>query len=391
MLRYLLAGMIASAIALPCSANSPETVDLRYRSYRTWSIQLPAEKWFPVKDGIQIQHANGDAFAVELDGNSLRFDTDGDGELDRTIKPLVNPQTNVSTTRVVLTGKTVSGEPLRYAARLRKDGGDWEWAPGGAMAGVLTTEAGPIPVRIIDQNGNGRFDDVGSDAMIVGTSDHAMLLSKTVQIDDALRTVNFINDGKSIQLGTFEGPTAEIDMSTSFHSKAAVMSSIIVSDCGKHSFDVGAIAGPVKVPAGTYKVVRGVLGLGEHRVQIVSGRMKPLKLPANSETALDWGGPIASEFQFARVGGQVQFSPDQIWYYGSAGEQYVGWNPIGKSPEFKITDANSGAVLDVAILPGSCCGRGFIPAVVNIPSDANINVEMMADTFAFGKIVGKPK
>ncbi|MEE2937427.1 MAG: hypothetical protein VYA84_15675 [Planctomycetota bacterium] len=354
MIRFLLGVLVASAASWSCFANASETVNLRYRSYRTWSIHLPAEKWFPVNEGIKISHAGGDQFDVELEGNSLRFDTDGDGMLDRTIKPLVDPKTNVSTTRVVLTGKTEAGEPLRYAARLRKDANGWEWAPGGAMAGIITAEAGPVPIRIIDQNGNGRFDDFGKDAMVVGSSDHAMLLSKTVQVDDTLQNIEFVGDGKSIKLSTFTGETAEIDMSTSFHSKGVLLSSVIVSEDGQHSFDVGAIQGPVEVPAGTYSIVGGVLGLGNHRVQIASGRMSPLNLAAGSSTDFDWGGPIVSEFQFARRGNQVQFSPDHIWYYGRAGEQYAGWNPIGKSPEFKILDADTGVVLEVAILPGSC-------------------------------------
>ncbi|MEM8669034.1 MAG: hypothetical protein AAGG48_16045 [Planctomycetota bacterium] len=391
MIRYLLGATIAMAIGVPCSAKDSENIDLRYRSFRNWSMHLPNEQWFAVNDGIRISHAGGDRFAVELDGNNLLVDTDGDGELDRSIKPLVDPKTNVSTTRVVLTGETDSGEPLRYAARLRKDGGGWEWAPGGAMAGVINSAAGPMPIRIIDRDGNGRFDDVGSDAMIVGTSDYATFLSKTVQIDDALYTLDFNNGGTSIRLSEFRGPTAKIDMSASFHSKAVLMSSVIVSEDRQHSFDVGAVEGPMTIPAGDYTVVSGTLGLGEHRVQITAGRMERLDLVTDSSTMFDWGGPIESEFRFARRGNQLQFSPDQIWYYGRGGEQYVGWNPIGKSPEFKILDADSGAVLDVAILPGSCCGRGFVPVVVSVPSAANIQVEMIAETFAFGKIVGKPK
>ncbi|HIF52688.1 MAG TPA: hypothetical protein EYQ87_01585 [Candidatus Nitrosopelagicus sp.] len=82
--------------------------------------------------------------------------------------------------------------------------------------------------------------------------------------------------------------------------------------------------------------------------------MKPLNLLQAKTTEFNWGGPVESEFQFARVGSKVQFSPNQIWYYGKAGEQYAGWNPIGKSPEFKILDADTGAVLEVLILPGSC-------------------------------------
>lgn len=354
MIRLLSCLLLATAFIVPCNAAESESVDLRYRSYRNWTIQLPGEKWFSVKDGIKIAHSGGDAFAVSMVGNDLRFDTDGDEELDRTIKPIVDQKTGVSTTRVILSGKTKLGAAFRYAVRLRSDANGWEWAPGGALAGTITTDAGPVPIRIIDQDGNGRFNDVGRDAMIVGANDHATLLSKTIYVDNTLQNVNVATDGSSLTLSAYDGPTAEIDMTTTFNSKAALLSSIIVSADKQHSFDVGAIEGPIKIPAARYSVVHGVLGLGEHRVQISSGRMQPFELAADEIKTFDWGGPITSEFKFARAGDQVQFSPNNVWYYGKAGEQYVGWNPIGKSPEFRVLDADTGAVLEVAILPGSC-------------------------------------
>ena len=351
----LLTGLLAFAVMMPlCEAEQTDSVALKYRSYRTWSLKLPTETWFPVKEGIRLEHAGGELFAFEFSGTSLKVDTDGDGEFDRTIKALVDPKTMVSTTRVILSGKDSSGKTFRYAARLRNDADGWEWAPGGAMVGSIPTAAGPVPVKLIDQNGNGKFNDIGSDAMIVGNTDHAMMLSTTVFVDDKLQQLDIADDGAAFSLSTYSGPTSEIDMSTSFNSKAVLLSSVILSSDRKHSFDIGAIDGPVRVPAGKYSVVSGVVGLGQHRVKIKAGKMKPLNLMEDRSRNFDWGGPVSSEFQFARVGDQIQFSPKAIWYFGKAGEQYTGWHPIGKSPEFKVVDAETQVVLEVAILPGSC-------------------------------------
>ena len=352
--RLLTVISLALVFVVPAFAAKADSVDLKYRSYRNWTIQLPSEKWFAVKDGIKIPHAGGDGFAVSLEGNDLRCDTNGDGKLNRTLKPIVDSKTGAATTRVVLSSKTKSGTTFRYAVRLRKDAQGWEWAPGGALAGTIATDAGPVPIRIIDQDGNGRFNDVGSDAMVVGASDHATLLSKAIYVGNALQNVEVSDDGNSLTLSAYDGPTAEIDMTTTFNSKAAMISSIIASADNQYSFDVGAIEGTVEVPVAEYRVVRGVLGLGEQRVQILAGRMQPLELTSGKIKMVDWGGPIASEFDFGRQGGKIEFSPNSVWYYGKAGEQYVGWDPIGKSPEFKILDADTGEVLEVAVLPGSC-------------------------------------
>lgn len=361
------------------SVVAADAIDLKYRSYRKWTINLPAAAWFKVNDGIKIPHANGDRFAAEVDGNTIRFDTDGDGELDRTIKPLVDRDSNVSTARVVLSGKTAEGREFRYAARLRKDAlgwggarqpirdaklsqfrlpsaslGGWKWAPGGAMTGAITTAAGPIPIRIIDQNGNGSFNDIGVDAMIVGSGDEATFLSQTVVIDNKLRQLDVAADGTRLSMTDYTGPTTTFDMTTSFNAKAVLLSAIIRSEDGKHSFDFGALDGPMEIPAGNYKFVAGTVGLGEHRVQIGAGEMKPFKLAANQKQTHTWGGPVRSDFTFVRAGDKVQFSPQTVWYYGKAGEEYFNWAPCGKSPEFKVTNAETGAVIEVAILPGSC-------------------------------------
>jgi len=375
MLRIFLLAIIVGA-ATPAIAAGP--VPLKYRSYRNWKIDLPSSAWFKVNDGIRIVHAGGDRFAAMEKGGSLQFDTNGDGKFDRTIKPIVDRDSSVSTARVVLAGKTPAGEPFRYAVRLRKDAagwggsrqplrqvklsefrlpantGGWKWAPGGAMTGTIDSEAGPLQIRSIDQNGNGSFNDYGVDAMIVGPGDVATFLSSTILVDGELREISIASDGSQLTLSPYTGPVTKFDMRTAFNSKAVLLSAVIRSIDGRHSFDFGATSGPQQIPAATYQFVAGTVGLGQQRVQIGAGRMKLLKLEAGKNDSFEWGGPIRPEFTFTRAAGRVQFSPRTIWYYGKAGEEYFNWAPCGKSPEFKVSDADTGAVNGVAILPGSC-------------------------------------
>ncbi|GEM_PF-4373983 len=84
MLRLCCFALLFVVVGTAVAADSA-AVDLRYRSYRNWTINLPSSGWFELNDGIRLRHANGDRFAVAIEGNSLRFDTDGDGTLDRTI------------------------------------------------------------------------------------------------------------------------------------------------------------------------------------------------------------------------------------------------------------------------------------------------------------------
>ena len=72
-MRSILSLAFAGLFAFPLFAqeqNTPDPnkpdqqVDLRYRSYRNWSIRLPSEKWFPIKDAIRI----GESAGPESDG-----------------------------------------------------------------------------------------------------------------------------------------------------------------------------------------------------------------------------------------------------------------------------------------------------------------------------------
>ena len=63
MLR-LLSGLLAFAAMMPlCEAEDTDSVALKYRSYRNWSLKLPTESGSPVKEGIRLAHAGDALFA----------------------------------------------------------------------------------------------------------------------------------------------------------------------------------------------------------------------------------------------------------------------------------------------------------------------------------------
>ncbi|MHC5025771.1 MAG: hypothetical protein ACYTGR_03300 [Planctomycetota bacterium] len=328
--------------------------DLSHRSFRTWTIDLPDERWFAVSGGIGIPHAGGDAFAAAVVGTDLKIDTDGDGQLDRSVRATAD-DSGARTARVVLEGNRADdGAAFRYGVRLREQGGGWQWAPGGAMSGSVDTDAGAMKVQIIDRNGNGSFNDFGVDAMVVGRSTVATYLSRTVLVDDALYEVDVDASGSSIGLTPYVGATAKFDMTSDFETKARLLSAVVRSTDGSHSFDLGRHTGAVDVPAGRYEIISGRLGLGAQTVRVAPGRATPIDMAHGSVKTFAWGGPVEGEFNYLRNGDQVAFSPNAIWYYGAAGEEYLDWNPIGKSPQFEVVSKATGEVLEVLILPGSC-------------------------------------
>ncbi|MFG0317903.1 MAG: hypothetical protein ACF8XB_11565 [Planctomycetota bacterium JB042] len=188
--------VLAALFALAGVGEAPaqERIELKPRSYRQFDLTLPAERFLPVGDGIPVPHAGGDRFAARLDGTALLLDADGDGTAETRVAGEETAGVRTAFTR--LTGTSPDGNPLRYAIRLRDAGAGWEWAASGAVTGKI----GTTRISILDQNGNGRFSDVGEDAMIVGKSAVASFLSDVVSIGGVLHRLKVDRDGAAMEV-----------------------------------------------------------------------------------------------------------------------------------------------------------------------------------------------
>ncbi|MBL6719892.1 MAG: hypothetical protein ISQ08_00615 [Planctomycetes bacterium] len=346
----LLLSFLALGLAPGGPTPLPEVVLLKDRPSRAFEVVLPAERWFPVGELFPIAHAAGAGFAVAPEGEGLLVDADGDGALERTLEGVLDEGTGVRSAFVVLEGERAGGAPLRYGVRLRNEGKGWEWAPSGTVRGQL----GDLRIQVIDQDGDGVFGEVGQDAIVLGSSDHATFLSSTLSIGGAVQTLTVAPDGSSLEVSPFTGPTGSLDLASEFDGDARILAAVVRSTDGQHSFDLAWAEGPLQVPVGRYRLHGAVIGLGDARVEVAEGAMQPLVVAAQAETALAWGGPTRAEFAFQRSGDQVAFDPEQVWWYGAAGEEYRGWAPRGKSPEFTIKERKLGTELLKALFPGSC-------------------------------------
>lgn len=315
------------------SAEGAQSIALEAKAQRNWKIDLPAPQFVTVGAGIELA---GRSFAAQRQGLGLAVDTDGDGETDVVVK---------GTSGFV----TLTDEGgFRYPVRLRNDGAGWQFASSGFVTGKL----GDTRIKIIDQNNNGSYADYGVDAMVVGSSDVATFLSRAVSLGDEVWSIDVHADGAKVDASPFDGETGVLDLTADLETKAKLLSAVVRSVDGAYSFDLAA--GAHRVPAGDYVLHRGQLGLGTTTVEVRQGRADGLTVEAGATRKLAWGGPARAEFQFARNGEEVVFSPDHVWYFGAAGEEYRNWHPVAKSPEFKIKREDSGEVLATAIFPGSC-------------------------------------
>ncbi|HRV81168.1 MAG TPA: hypothetical protein P5218_07025, partial [Planctomycetota bacterium] len=182
----------------------------------------------------------------------------------------------------------------------------------------------------------------------------AMLLGKTVYVGGHLHNLTVAADGSSLELVPFDGPTGTLNLESKMDSKGKLLSALVVSEDGQQCFDLAGASAGLALPTGTYHLHRGRLGLGNATVQIDGTDMKPMVVEAGSSQQVAWGSPVRAEFDYQREGSQITFQPDQVWLTGAAGERYLGWSPIGKSPEFSIVERNLGTEIEKALFPGSC-------------------------------------
>lgn len=331
-MKKLACGLLAMTPGL-WAQEAVETLPLKYRSHRDWSIALPAPAW--VKIGSAIELASH-SFAVRSEGTGLGVDTDGDGETNVVVQVSADKTGHV---------KLRQGD-YRYAIELANRGGGWFFR----TAAIKQANVEGTKLRLIDQNGNGRFGDVGEDAMIVGRGNVAMFLSRAVNIGGRLWQLEVAADDGSISLAPFAGSTGTLDMTSKLESNGKLLSAIVSSSDGQYCFDLAG--GAQTVPVGSYRIHSGAIGLGETTVGVRRGHAEDLVVQDGVTAELAWGGPARAEFAYRQQGDKVEFRPDEVWYYGNSGEEYTQWQPVGKSPTFDVL--RDGEVIASAIFPGSC-------------------------------------
>jgi hypothetical protein len=334
---------LAQEAAATAPAGEPVRIELEYRGYRQFEFELPDEVFAPVGAGFPVPHAGGERFEARVDGANLLVDVLGDGSF----KARVEPPPPGTTVAVTLRGKDASGAPFNYAARVRLGHGGWEYSTSGALVGNL----GETKFVLVDQDLDGAYGESSEDALVVGRGRVALPMSKVVMLDDgSLHTARL--DGRVLELVPYTGPTGTLDMLGGFETRAK-LATLQVASQDEVYLDLARFPAGAKVPVGTYGLERGLLVQGDNRVEIAAGRMEPFVVATDATVRPEWGGPIRGEFGVAVAGPVYNFTPDQVWYHGRAGEEYFGWTPLGASPRFVLVDAENGGEIASGIFAGS--------------------------------------
>lgn len=329
-----------AAVGLAGSSAAQESVALKALALRDWDLLLPAPQTREVGSGFTIR---GVQFAAESEGEILRADLDADGVMEA----IVEGESGF----LALRGTAAGGGEVRYSVRLmHPQNRPWSWTTGGGLAATIAGE----PVLFLDQNLDGDVGDVGVDAMVVGRDHAASFLSRVASIGGALYALEIAADETAVKVSPWDGPSGTLDLAANFVSKARLDAAVVVNADATLSFSLARAGGGLKVPAGEYRLHSGRLALGDSTAMIGGGDARAILVGAEERVAPEWGGPVRAEFAVQRGHGQLAFSPWDIWFYGSLGEEYANFLPLGESPLFTVKERATGEPLVYARFPGNC-------------------------------------
>lgn len=319
--------LAATVVAGGLQAQDKQTTTLKFKPYKSFNFLLPQETWTAVGSTVGLRHPNGKGFTAVRAGLKLSVDTTGNGNTNKDVKG----------SKGYLTFRSKgSGEVFQYAARFQGSAAGYAYSSSCAMVGSV---AG-VPVKLFDLNNNGRFDEFGTDGIVVGKGKAVAFLSKVISHGGKL--FNLDVKGTAVSTTPYEGESGTINVTAGFHSRGSLQAAII-SD-GTNSYNVAGMSN-VTVPVGDYRIVSGFVGKGPASAAIRAGKMSPIAVKADKDAKLTWGGKVTAEFTCSADAGKVSVDPKDLHYYGRAGEEYYDLNRNAKSPRFTARNPDSGQPL----------------------------------------------
>lgn len=316
--------VVGSPAVAADDAPGPESVALRPTIKKKWDYLVPNERWRPIEDSIEI---GGFVFATEVKSDS---------KILVATKPDAKPRftADYEGTVVRLSAETSSGEDFETAVRIRGNRqGAFSWAPAGIREGEVAGES----VWIIDSNGNGSFDDVGEDSVVVGRTRGAAKLGSVWLVDDELYEVEIDASGSTLTYQPYTGEVGYLDVTSEFDMKGDLVSAVFAD--GDICLQLADTRNEVPVPAGRYVLEWGHVEKGKGAADIVRGEMPTIEVEPGATTVLAWGHDVHGAPDVRRGASSVTVQPTyRIW--GGAGEEYVNFTPNPNPHKFEIQDAD---------------------------------------------------
>jgi hypothetical protein len=183
-------------------------------------------------------------------------------------------------------------------------------------------------ILLLDDDGNGCFNDIGRDAIFVDDQP-ANLLGRKILLGGKLFELLVHAGGQMAEIRPLgRVPTGTVNLFRAFTipQKAdnfRLVTVIVAGTDASFSFDFAHRV--QELPVGAYDIVFGLLERATETVWIRNGLKTSFNVEANKEAAPVWGGPVTANIQVENDGQTITVSKPV--YTGVAGETYVPADP----------------------------------------------------------------
>ena len=334
--RAFALALIASAMVASCPATAQESagkqVELRYQSNQEALAAFTPAK---AMTGGKSFGMRGDTGTIEVAGAPVKFavrwhqglqvffaamDTNGNGTLEENEWCQMNLSGSVTFQDVKVADKKhiVRIANMRVTTKQPDGGGITFVSCGYVVCGFYHGVHEGTPIRVFDDNLDGVITQDGKDAIMVGRGGAAIPLMKFHQIGNRHCSLEVAKDGSTVTVTPVSSPALGI-VETSFKRGLKVLAMV---DTQGNSYDLVA-SGRTGIPAGSYKLVYGVLSDGSAFTVIKPTDKCPVyEVQAGKINTLRIGAPLWVSFYASYSKGNVSVSP-AVNIYGAGNEEYT--------------------------------------------------------------------
>ena len=180
-------------------------------------------------------------------------------------------------------------------------------------------------MTLFDDDGNGKYNDVGRDSVLV-EGQPVCYLGKYMRIGDKLYELLVQPSGATVEIRTAPKDLSlgEIDLFEKYtapqHAENLKLHTLIVSGPeGAFSFDEAHRT--AKVPVGAYNLSFGLFERGRELVYVKNGEKTSFTVLSGQTMQPKWGAPIKVHVTLSSDGEEVMLTPPQ--FFGALTEEYI--------------------------------------------------------------------
>ncbi|MCI0343181.1 MAG: tetratricopeptide repeat protein [Planctomycetales bacterium] len=210
-------------------------------------------------------------------------------------------------------------------------------------------------IALSDDDGNGQFDDVGSDGLGEAAGP-ATFLGCLLRLGDSWYRCENDRAGTALRLRPYKGPTGTVSVRWSGLEKAKLLWCVLEQRSGEARAYADVARSPAVIPCGSWALHYALLADDpdeekQRRVEIRRGKHPGVELEPDGNAVLDLGGPVSMEIPLEPDEAGRVLLTDKAVVSGARGEAYSGFWPEPLLYEFDVRDMMGRSVAAGRVVP----------------------------------------